>query len=305
MSAFDRYIPSDDSDVDLPPGVEADDFDAPQTTSAPDDDLDGDPFVDESALDEPLPSEKRDWEAEAKAMGWKDPKETGRGADAKSFVLGSRKEGERLLTQVDDLTRSIRDMQTDQRRAQIQARADGYRRALDAIRTERDRARSQYDVEAMDRAYQQEMQLINNARQEAQQIQMEQQQYQQQADSRPNPEWDSWVAENQWYEKDTELREMADEVGVILHKKGFTGRELMNLVAHRLRVANPEKFTNPRRRNAPVNDSNASRPAGSTNPIMSMPNEVRAAFSDFYDEHKAEFKTKAAAQKYFLDLMKG
>lgn len=305
MSAFDQYIPSDDSDVDLPPGVEADDFDAPQTTSAPDDDLDGDPFVDEGGNDEPLPSEKRDWEAEAKAMGWKDPKETGRGADAKSFVLGSRKEGERLLTQVDDLTRSIRDMQANQRRAQIQARADGYRRALDAIRAERDRARSQYDVEAMDRAYQQEMQLINNARQEAQQIQMEQQQHQQQADSQPDPVWDSWVAENQWYEKDPELRKMADDVGVVFAQRGLTGRALMDQVAQALRAANPDKFSNPRRRNAPVNDSNSARQASSGNPIMSMPNEVRAAFSDFYDEHQSEFKTKAAAQKYFLDMMKG
>lgn len=304
MSAFEQYIPDDDSDLDLPPGETADQFDA-----APDDDQDdgGDPFVDDAEDDGPLPSEQRDWEAEAKAMGWRDPKETGRGADAKSFVLGSRKEGERLLTQVDTLTQNIRDMQRNQRRSEIQARADGYRRALHAIRAERERARSQYDVEAMERAYASEQELMSRARQEAEVIQREQYQEQimaqQAAENAPDPVWDAWVAENQWYEKNPELQKMADDVGAVFAARGLTGRALMDQVAQALRTAHPDKFSNPRRRRAPVNDSNGAQASGA--PLRAMPNEVRAAFTDFYEEHKSAFESKAKAQKYFLDHLKG
>ena len=111
-TAFDQYLPGDDSDIedvpapqrDLPPGAEADDFDAePRYDDGPADDED--PLVASGEADKPLPSEERDWEREARRMGWRDPKETGKGVDAKSFVLSSRVEGEKLLSQVDDLTR--------------------------------------------------------------------------------------------------------------------------------------------------------------------------------------------------------
>ena len=312
-TAFDQFVPGDDSDIedlppvatpDLPPGEKADNYDdgPPRYDNRRDDD---DPFAGSEEADAPLPSQERDWEKEARRMGWRDPSETGRGVDAKSFVLSSRVEGEKLLTQVDDLTRSMRQMRDDQKRATMQARADGYRRALQAVRAEQQRARAEYDVEAMDRAYRQEMQIVSSAQQEVAEMRSQQVAAQREAANAPDPTWDSWVAENQWYDKDPELQALADSTGAVLAQQGLTGRALMDRVAEALKVARPDKFTNQRRRNAPVADSNSARGGESGAGLNSLPNEVRAAFSDFYDEHASEFKSRDHARKYFLDMMKG
>ena len=306
MNVLDDFVEDDAAeDLSLPPGEAADQYEdePPEET---DEELAASPFVETEDED----GDGRDWEAEARALGWRDPKEfkpkDGREpVDAKTFVMrGEKNADKRLTTQIEDMSRTMRQMQREQRQREIQATVQGYKRAIETVRAEQQRAKQEYDVDALSKAHQRETEIIREAQEFAAKAKQEAQQEQQQAAQAPDPVYDAWEAENRWYVEDPELRKAAEDAGSVFAAQGLSGRALLDRVAEAVKVAYPQKFTNPRRKQAPASEAAQSRKRRS-DPLAKMPNEVRAAFGDFYDEHASEFKSKDHAKAYFLKLMKG
>ena len=62
-----------------------------------------------------------------------------------------------------------------------------------------------------------------------------------------NPEFDSWVSQNRWYETDEPMRAYADAVGRSLAVKGLTPSQVLKEVTEKIKVEFPQKFRNPNR----------------------------------------------------------
>ena len=85
-----------------------------------------------------------------------------------------------------------------------------------------------------------------------------------------DPRFVEWVASNQWYNKDSELRSAADEVGVAHSKANPSKRpeEVLEYVVKRIKTLYPEKFRN-------VNKDKPSAVEGSTStPSRKIDNEI-------------------------------
>jgi len=97
-------------------------------------------------------------------------------------------------------------------------------------------------------------------------------------DPATDPVYVEWESRNKWV-KDPELEKMAYKIGEALHEAGVTetGTEFLDMVGKKMRLAFPERFTNPRRENAPAVESGvpAARKGGKS--FADLPAEARAA----------------------------
>lgn len=82
----------------------------------------------------------------------------------------------------------------------------------------------------------------------------------------PSPDFtekfENWKKENAWYEKDTNLREYADAVGVKLAQEGRHYTEIFSEVANKVKTVFPDKFQNPKRESASKVEGASSRGGG-------------------------------------------
>lgn len=62
-----------------------------------------------------------------------------------------------------------------------------------------------------------------------------------------NPEFESWIAENDWYNNSTFLQIEADKVGEFYYGKGLRGKKLFNAIGEHIQELHPDKFENKKR----------------------------------------------------------
>lgn len=84
----------------------------------------------------------------------------------------------------------------------------------------------------------------------------------------PTPVFVSWAAQNPWYVKDPELREFADEIGVLLYKKAggqVAEEDLYRQVKQRVMKAFPDKFKGQGTKTPGVEGATSSQPSKASN----------------------------------------
>lgn len=60
--------------------------------------------------------------------------------------------------------------------------------------------------------------------------------------SQPHPEFQRWVDRNEWYVKDTKLRNIADGIGLSLAREGKPPQEIMQEVEQQIKNLYPDRF---------------------------------------------------------------
>lgn len=183
----------------------------------------------------------------AKEMGWK-PIEDFQGdetdfVDAKEFVqrapLFEKIESQNKL--IKNLTKSFDALKGHH----TKVREMEYQRALAALKAERENAIDDGNgkkFEAVDTRIRQVEQEYRELKTEAVQD-----------TPAPDPaEFVAWQARNDWYSKDTEMRDYADTIGVKLQREGnLTPGEILTEVTKKVRSVFSHKFVNPNKANAP------------------------------------------------------
>lgn len=91
-------------------------------------------------------------------------------------------------------------------------------------------------VEQLDTAIEEAVQEHVQAKQELTNVQV--------AENGPHPEFTAWVDRNQWYERDEDLRDEADSVGIVYAKKhqGVSPSEVLKAVEKEMKRRHPEKL---------------------------------------------------------------
>lgn len=74
-----------------------------------------------------------------------------------------------------------------------------------------------------------------------------------------NPEFQSWVNKNPWYESYKHMAAFADDVGMKLHAQGISRSEILKRVEEEVRKEFPNKFRNPNKDSAPAVEGNSSK----------------------------------------------
>lgn len=128
-------------------------------------------------------------------------------------------------------------------------------------------------------------------------------------DASDSPEYIEWKSRNSWV-NDPDMERHATEIAQNLRQAGVkeAGHEFLEMVGKKMRIAFPEKFTNPRREAAPSVEGGLPAPRKGGKTFADMPAEARSAcermaknvFSDKPKE-AAEFKANYVKQ-YFEEV---
>jgi hypothetical protein len=223
-------------------------------------------------VDETLP----DVTERAHNMGWT-PKEQFKGdpekwVDAAEFVRRGEEfvpflkaNNKALERQIKDLTKTVKNL------ADHNAKTDerAYARALKDLKAEQAAAVAAGDVDAVDQITD-EIAALATAKA-----------------AKPSESDDfgetfaAWKAENKWYDSDPALQEAAFGIAEKLRQEGKTPAEQLPLVATRIKQLFPEKFENPRRREAgAVEGGSTARRSGSKG-YSDLPADAKAMCDDF------------------------
>ena len=119
-----------------------------------------------------------------------------------------------------------------------------------------------------------------------------------------NPEFDTWVNENAWYNDSTFLQIEADKVGEFYYGKGLRGNELFDAVGNHVQELHPEKFENQKRTKAPSVEGGtpvASKPVKGKVGEKDLTQNEREVYRNF--KANGVFKTDEDVQTYFRQVM--
>jgi len=119
-----------------------------------------------------------------------------------------------------------------------------------------------------------------------------------------NPEFDSWVKDNDWYDKTPFLRVEADKIGDLYYNSGLRGTELYNAIGSHVQELYPDKFVNEKRKKAPTveeGSNNGPAPSGSKLSIKDLTQDERDVFNNF--KRMDIFKNKDDEQKYLREVI--
>jgi len=119
-----------------------------------------------------------------------------------------------------------------------------------------------------------------------------------------NPEFDTWVSENKWYDDSVFLQIEADKVGEFYYGKGLRGKELFNAIGDHVQELHPDKFTNQKRNKpAAVEGDTPGRAKPSTGKASEK--DLTANEREVFRNFKANgvFKTDEDVQTYFQQVM--
>jgi hypothetical protein len=174
--------------------------------------------------------------------GWK-PKDQWEG-DAKKWVPADEfnRRGE-LFGKIDNVTRDLKETKKALRMLQEhhgKVKQSEYARAVATLNQQKKDALVAGDADAVIAADDRIMDLKASRNAEDQAARTPQS---------PDPRFVSWVEKNSWYAQDTEMRELADDIG-IAHAKTHPDKdpaEVLVYVTQRVKRAYPDKFTNPNR----------------------------------------------------------
>lgn len=186
----------------------------------------------------------------ARSKGWKPLEEyTGEAADwvdAKEF-LGR----ERLFNTIHDQRREIKKLEKDisaiSKHFENMEKA-AYTRALNELKAKQAVAVEEQDVSAVKETTEQIAELT---KQHAEQKQSQTQQGE-------SPEFVQWRQDNEWFEKDSEMREDAIAIGVGYAAKNLdkSQEEVLRYVTEKVKKIYPEKFKKPVRKEPVVESGN-------------------------------------------------
>lgn len=181
----------------------------------------------------------------AKAQGWV-PKEEYQGdpekwRDAKEFV----ERGE-LFGKIDSMGKELKETRKALKMLQehhSKVKETEYKRAVDELKA----LQKRHLEEGNSDAYLETTELLTDlkAEQKAREVVGESVPQQGQVD----PRFVDWVAQNKWYEKDHEMREFADTVGLgyASRNPGSDPEDVLKYVASQVKTRFKEKFVNPNR----------------------------------------------------------
>lgn len=178
---------------------------------------------------------------EAMAQGWV-PKEEFQGDEHKWVDAGEFLRRGELFKKIEQVSKTAK--QAQQTLAEFKAhyarvKETEYQNALRALKSERRNAMAEGDFERVE-AIEEKMEGVKT---EAASIKEE-------VAVRPpevHPEVAAWVESNPWYNKDADMRAVADGIALQLNKEGITGLELLKSIDVKIRKIFPTKFTNPNR----------------------------------------------------------
>lgn len=178
---------------------------------------------------------------EAMAQGWV-PKEEFQGDEHKWVDAGEFLRRGELFKKIEQVSKTAK--QAQQTLAEFKAhyarvKETEYQNALRALKSERRNAMAEGDFERVE-AIEEKMEGVKT---EAASIKEEV------AVQPPevHPEVAAWVESNPWYNKDADMRAVADGIALQLNKEGVTGSELLKSIDVKIRKIFPTKFTNPNR----------------------------------------------------------
>jgi hypothetical protein len=188
------------------------------------------------------------FEAKAIEMGWR-PKEEWDGPeeefiDAKEFVRRQP-----LFEKIESQSKAIKQLAQAfdaLKTHHTKVKETEYQRALTSLKAAKREALRDGET---DRALAYE-EKIDEVEQQKAEFDAEAQKVQVPQEPQAHPDFVAWKQKNNWYSKDSELREFADSYGTTLARKGLAPGEVLDAVAKQVRKAFPEKFTNPNRERA-------------------------------------------------------
>lgn len=123
-------------------------------------------------------------------------------------------------------------------------------------------------------------------------------------ESQTNPEFDSWVKGNDWYNKNAFLKVEADKLGDLYYGSGLRGEELYNAIGDHVQTLFPDKFDNTKRNKPPsVEGGSSNNPNPSSESVSSkeLTQDERAVFNNF--KRMDIFKNKGDEQKYLREVI--
>lgn len=204
-------------------------------------------------------------EERAMSQGWK-PKEQyvadgGNESDwrpAKEFV----DRGE-LFSKIEEGKREIRNLRKTMqlfREHHEKVRQTEYQRALDDLKVAKKAALIDGDA---DRVIEIDQQILDTREAQKQAVMV--QAAEDVAAPAINPAFSAWVERNQWYSYDTEMKAFADQFGTSYAQQnpGLTIERVLKEVETRVKKAYSEKFTNPRKQDAPDVEAGGKAPRSS------------------------------------------
>jgi hypothetical protein len=89
-----------------------------------------------------------------------------------------------------------------------------------------------------------------------------------------NNDFIEWSGQNKWYGADSELTQMAEDLGEVIKKQkpNLVGKDFLDEVTNRVKKLSPEKFENPNRSHATVSSSSDGRSPSSNSKKRSYEN---------------------------------
>jgi hypothetical protein len=201
-------------------------------------------------------------EDQAREMGWK-PLEEYEGEPSKwvspeifvaraplfEKIEGTTKDNKQLRREVDTLRMSINELKAHTERV----RQTEYTRALNELKAAKRQALAEENpLRAED--IQEQIEEIKEAQKKVEPTQPP-------PSNEPPAAFVSWVAENEWYKLDPELREFADAFGIVEHNKGKSAEDVLKSITATVRKRFPEKFRNPMKDKAPSVETSSPAPA--------------------------------------------
>jgi len=205
-------------------------------------------------------TEERDYVAEATAQGWDENYEGDNKVDAQVFVekgerIAAIAQSQRNKAQAENALLSDRIAKLESankefgeyKDAQL-ARSEARNRELLA---EASRRRSQAVTDNDGEAFYQ----ADKEYQEVQDSMNASPQRQSNGGNEPNPLYDAWLINNDWYNTDPKLRAIADGIEGQIGQSGYSGQAYYDEVTRQVRAMAPESFGNQKRSSSTVVES--------------------------------------------------
>jgi DNA primase len=98
-----------------------------------------------------------------------------------------------------------------------------------------------------------------------------------------HPEFDGWLAENEWFKVDKELQDTAEAMAIVLKRGGDTseGKVFFDKVKERVRKLHPDKFENPNRKRPGTVETHTGSPSYKGKSVDDLPDVAKAQMKDF------------------------
>lgn len=123
-----------------------------------------------------------------------------------------------------------------------------------------------------------------------------------------SPDFEPWLAKNQWYSTDSQLHAYADNIGIAMRDAAnssgspLSDAELFNKVEVAVKAAFPDKFTNPKRESAPSVEAATDTPKKGGNKFGDLPASAKAQYDRMakqFELRGRKFTKEQYAQTYF------